>query len=118
MKYPDTVQLATVTSDGYGDKTATVLAQTNAAFIERTALDHALNADNITSDAAVYLDPTNAVVNAKITMLEGTYVLSNQQWYCVKHVVIARRKLLNNAIDNIYCLLEKESGIAYATYVS
>jgi hypothetical protein len=125
MKYIDTVQLATTTNDGYGDQTVTVLTQAKAVFIQRTAVGHDNNADGIVSDAAVYLDPTNAVVTANVYRLEGMYIAANplggsqtQSWYRITHVTVGQRKLLNNAIDNVYCLLEKEAGAPYVTYVS
>lgn len=125
MKYVDTVQLATVTTDGYGDKDVTILSDAKAVFIQRTGVDHALNADNITSDAAVYLDPANSVVNANLYRLEGMYVVAspfgdsrNNSWYRITHVTVGQRKLLDNAIENIYCLLEKEAGAPYVSYVS
>lgn len=33
MKYIDTVQIATTTNDGYGDKTVTVLTDSKAVFV-------------------------------------------------------------------------------------
>lgn len=118
MNYVDTVKLATTTVDGYGDKTATVLADIGAVFIRRSGIVHDGNLDAVQSDAAVYLDPTNDAVAAKLNSLEGLYIVANDEWYRISHVTIAQRKLLNNAIDNVYCLLQKEAGVAYATYVS
>jgi hypothetical protein len=121
MTLNDTVQLATTTADGYGDKTVTVLTDVKAAFIQRISIDHANNADGITSDAAVYLDPRNDVVNANMHRLEGMYILAQgpqDSWYRISHVTIGQRKLLNNIVDNIYCLLDKEAGVAYAANIS
>lgn len=120
MKYPDTVQLATTTNDGYGDKTATMLTECKAAFVRRMAVEHDISATGIVSDATVYLDPKNGAVAAKALAedLKGLYIVYRDNWYSISHVNVAERKLLNNAIDNIYCLLQKESGVAYATYVS
>lgn len=118
MTYPDTVQLATLTTDGYGDKTVTVETESKANFIQRLAVEHSVSADGITSDATVYLDPTNGFVLSKLDSVQGIYISFESEWYRVSHVDIARRKLLNNAIDNIYCQLEKEPGVAYVTYVS
>ena len=118
MNYPDTVQLATTTPDGYGDKTVTVLTDCKASFIRRKGVAHDNNADGTTSDAAVYLDPTNAAVTAKIDDLEGMYIRYRNSWYSVSEAHVAERKLLDNTIDNVYCLLDKEAGVAYATYIS
>lgn len=125
MKLIDTVQLATTTTDGYGDKTVTVLTQSKALFIQRTSVQHQNNSDGITSDAAVYLDPENDVVTANVYRLEGMYIVAkplggtqDASWYRVTHVTVGQRKLLDNAIDNVYCLLEKEAGAPYVSYVS
>lgn len=125
MRYIDTVQLATSTDDGYGDKNVTVLTESKAVFIQRTAVSHDTNADGIVSDATVYLDPTNSVVVANIYRLEGMYIVAspfgdtqNRSWYKITNVTVAQRKLLNNAIDNIYCQLNKIAGAPYVSYVS
>lgn len=118
MTYPDTVQLATLSPDGYGDKNVSVLTDCKANFIRRKGVDHNNNADGITSDAAVYLDPTNPIVVARLDDLEGLYVRYRSKWYSVSEAHVAERKLLNNAIDNIYCLLDKQAGVAYASYIS
>lgn len=125
MKLIDTVQLATDTTDGYGDKTVTLLTQSKALFIQRSAVEHDTSSDGITSDAAVYLDPTNQIVLDNAYRLEGMYIVANPlggtqnaSWYRVTHVTVGQRKLLDNAIDNVYCLLEKEAGAPYVSYVS
>lgn len=121
MVYPDTIKLATTTSDVYGDKTVTVLDEVSACFIKRASVSHDNNADSKMSDATVYLMPTNAVVLAKKNELEGMYIIcspfSNSDWYMVTSVNIAERKLLDNAIENIYCRLKKVAGLPYV-YIS
>jgi hypothetical protein len=121
MRYLDTVQLVATTPDGYGDRTATVLTDAGALFIQRASVIHNGNADGtgagITYDASVYLDPQNPIVANNLDKLEGMYIVFGG-WYRVAHVIVARRKLLNNAIDNIHCLLEKEPGVTYDTHVS
>lgn len=118
MKYPDTVKLATTTSDGYGDKTVTVLDEIPAAFIKRAGVLHNNNGSDVeTSDAAVYLLPSNAKVLEKKDELEGMYIIvapyGDNNWYRISSANIAERKLLNNTIDNIYCRLQKIAGLAY-----
>ena len=119
MKYPDTVKLATTSSDGYGDKTVTVLDEIPAAFIKRASVIHADNADAETSDAAVYLLPTNEKVLEVKDDLEGMYIIvspfGENNWYRISKVNIAERKLLNNTIDNVYCRLQKVAGLAYVS---
>lgn len=118
MTYPDTVKLATTTVDGYGDKTVTVVDEIPASFIKRAGVVHNSNTEGETSDAAVYLLPTNAKVLENKDKLEGMYIIvspfNESNWYKISSVNIAERKLLNNVIDNVYCRLEKVAGIAYA----
>ena len=119
MKYPDIVKLATTTEDGYGDKSLVVLDEIPAAFIKRAGTEHATNADEEVSDAAVYLLPTNAVVDEKKDDLEGMYIIvapfGDNNWYRISRANVAERKLLNNAIDNVYCRLQKVAGLAYVS---
>lgn len=119
MKYPDTIKLATTSSDGYGDKTVTFLDEVPAAFIKRAGIIEGQNREGETSDAAVYLLPTHATVLEKMDDLEGMYIqcepFSGNNWYRISSATIAERKLLNNTIDNVYCRLEKVAGLAYAS---
>jgi len=121
MKYPDTVRLATTTSDGYGDRAVTVLDEIPASFIKRAGVTRGANTEGETSDAAVYLLPTHAKVLEKKDELEGMYIIvapfGDNNWYRISSANIAERKLLNNTIDNVYCRLEKVAGLAYV-YVS
>lgn len=117
MRYPDTVKLATVSTDGYGDKTVESVEEIPAAFIKRAGVLHNNNTEGETTDAAVYLQPTNATVLEHKDELEGMYIVappfSENNWYRITSANIAERKLLNNAIDNVYCRLEKVAGLAY-----
>lgn len=122
MRLVDTVKLATTTVDGYGDKAVSVLTEVNSLFIQRSAVEHSGNADGITSDATVYLDPVNTVVLANMYRLEGMYIIAQpfgqateEAWYRITHVTVGQRKLLDNTIDNIYCSLEKVAGLAYVS---
>lgn len=120
MKLIDTVKLATTTVDGYGDKAVTVLTEVKALFIQKSSIMHSENADSITSDATVYLDPLNTIVLTNAFRLEGMYIiaqpfgqLTQESWYQITNVTVGQRKLLNNAVDNIHCSLKKVAGLAY-----
>lgn len=120
MRLIDTVKLATTTVDGYGDRTVTILTDVKSLFIQRSAITHSTNADGITSDATIYLDPTNTIVLDNAFKLEGMYIISqpfgestDEAWYRITNVTVGQRKLLNNAVDNIHCNLEKVAGLAY-----
>lgn len=122
MTLTDTVKLATTAPDGYGDRTVTVLTDVKSLFIQRTSMDHSSNIESHDSDASVYLDPTNSVVLENMFRLEGMYIiaqpfgqLTDKAWYRITHVSVAQRKLLNNAIDNIHCQLDKVAGVAYVS---
>lgn len=120
MKLIDTVKLATTTVDGYGDRTATVLTDVKSLFIQRSSIMHSDNADSVMSDATIYLDPANTIVLANAFRLEGMYIISqpfgqltDEAWYRITNVTVGQRKLLNNAVENIHCNLEKVAGLAY-----
>lgn len=119
MKYPDTIRLATTSSDGYGDKTVASFNEIPASFARRKGYAHANNSEGDTSDATVYLLPTNPTVLSKMKKLEGMLLqlepYSDDDWYRVSSVDIAERKLLDNAIDNVYCRLQKVAGVAYVS---
>lgn len=121
MKYPDTIRLVTISTDGYGDNSVIAFDEIPAAFIKRAGVVHGENIEGEISDAAVYLLPTNAVVLNKKDDLEGMYLhaepFSDKNWYKISSANIAERKLLNNAIDNVYCRLQKVAGLAYV-YIS
>jgi len=120
MNYPDTVKLVQVKGDMYGDKSATSVETISASFIKRAGVTHGENIEGETSDAAVYLQPIATVLN-KRDDLEGMYIhaepFSNSSWYKISTVNVAQRKLLNNAVDNVYCRLEKVAGLA-SVYIS
>jgi hypothetical protein len=107
MRYPDAVKLATTTSDGYGDKTLVTLDEIPATFARRKGYAHTNNSEGETSDATVYLLPSNPTVLSKMNDLQGMYIqlapYLDGNWYRITSVDIAERKLLNNAIDNVYC---------------
>lgn len=115
MNYPDTIKLAHATPDGYGDKTVTSFTTIPATFIKRAGVTRDNHSEGETSDAAVYLRPAEAV--AYKDDLEGMFLLAepftDKNWYKIAHANVAQRKLLNNAIDNIYCRLEKIAGPPY-----
>lgn len=119
MKYPDTIRLATTAPDGYGDKTVTAFDEIPASFARRKGYAHATNSEGETSDATVYLLPTNSAVLSKKNNLEGMLLqlapYSDDNWYRISSVDIAERKLLDNVIDNVYCRLQKVAGVAYVS---
>ena len=118
MNYPDIIKLASGTSvDGYGDRTVTLTEEIPAAFIRRAGTDHSDGADAETTNATVYLFPTHSAVLSRLDDLEGMYLLASpfgqSNWYKIESANVAERKLLNNAIDNVYSRLQKVAGLAY-----
>jgi len=122
MVLKDTVKLATTTEDGYGDRTATVLADVVCLFIQKTSYEQGSNSEGVVSDATVYLDPRNPTVLANAYRLEGMYVIAQSfgsaeqdSWYRIQSASVGQRKLLDNQVDNIYCHLEKVAGLPYVS---
>ena len=120
MVLKDTVKLVTTTPDGYGDKTATLLSDVKCLFIQKTGYERDGNQEGVNSDATIYLDKTNPVVLANFYRLEGMYIVANpfgqpeqDSWYRIMDMSVGQRKLLDNAIDNIHCNLEKVAGVPY-----
>ncbi len=122
MILKDTVKLATTTVDGYGDKTVTVLTEVKSLFIQRTSVNHNQGAEMVQSNAVVYLDPKNAIVLNNAYRLEGMYIIAQpfgqtqpESWYKISSVTVGQRKLLDNAVENIHCQLDKVAGLAYVS---
>lgn len=122
MVLKDTVKLATTVVDGYGDKTVTVLDEVVCLFIQKSSYERGEGNEGVASDATVYLDPRNPTVLDNAYRLEGMYIIAESfgsteqdSWYRIQSVSVGQRKLLNNAIDNIYCRLEKVAGLPYVS---
>lgn len=122
MRLTDTVKLATTTVDGYGDKTVTVLTDVSSLFIQRSGVEHSQNAEEVVSDASVYLDPKNTVVLENMYRLEGMYIIAqpfgqsqSESWYKIRSINVGQRKLLDNVVENIHCQLDKVAGLAYVS---
>ena len=126
MRLIDTVLLVDTNSDGYGDKAIVSKTSVKSLFIQRSSYVHGGNTEGLMSDAAVYLDPKNPKVLEALRRdrkdgrvgLDGMYIIAQmfgepdgESWYRISSVNVGRRKLLNNAIDNIYFRLEKVAGI-------
>lgn len=114
IKLKDVVQLAATTSDGYGDKAVTVLADVNSLFLQNSGNAHANNADIANSDAHVYLDKDNVALTSRGYRIEGMYIVADpfgagadESWYRISRVVIGQRKLLANNVDNVHAFLRK-----------
>lgn len=110
----DVCQLATTTSDGYGDKSVEVLTTIDCLFLQSTGNSHSSNVEIATSDAHVYLDIENPVIKNKGYRIEGMYLLinpfgadDNESWYKISRVVVGQRKLLDNSVDNVHAYLQK-----------
>lgn len=110
----DTCQLATVSSDGYGDKSVEVLSTIDCLFLQSTGNSHSSNVEIATSDAHIYLDIENPLIKGKGYRIEGMYLMVNpfgaedsESWYKITRVVVGQRKLLNNEVDNVHAYLQK-----------
>lgn len=110
----DTCQLATVSSNGYGDKAIQTLTTVKCLFLQSTGNTHSANVEIATSDAHVYLDIDNPIIRDKGYRLEGMFLMVNpfgadddESWYKISRVVVGQRKLLTNEVDNVHAYLQK-----------
>lgn len=110
----DTCQLATVSSNGYGDKSVELLTTINCLFLQSTGNSHSSNVEIATSDAHVYLDINNPILKDKGYRIEGMYLNvnpfgadENETWYKIARVVVGQTKLTTNRVDNVHAFLQK-----------
>lgn len=110
----DTCQLATITTDGYGDRNIEVLTTIDCLFLQGTGEVHSSNTEVQTSDAHVYLDINNSAIKDIGYRIEGMYLLINpfgadesRSWYKIASVKVGQRKLLTNDVDNVHAFLER-----------
>ncbi len=109
----DTCQVATIVSDGYGDRTVT-LESIDCLFLQHSGNTHSNHVEYVNSDAHVYLDIDNPIIKDVGYRIEGRYVLVNpfgatesESWYKIIQVVVGQRKLLTNEVDNVHAFLQK-----------
>lgn len=113
MTYKDTVTLAEMVSDGYGDKRVSEVQDILGLFLHSTGNSHSNNVDIATSDAHVYLNHEDPLVLEKGYKLEGMYLRENtlnapnDTWYKIERVQLGERKLLTNEVDNVHAFLQK-----------
>lgn len=114
IRLDDIVQIAETVSDGYGDKTVSILTDINACFLQGSGNTHANNADVSEADAHVYLDIDNPILVERGYRIEGMYIVADpfgqdtdESWYRVTRVKVGQRKLLGNDVDNVHAFLKK-----------
>lgn len=122
IEYKDTIRLAEVVIDGYGNEKLTNLESVPALFVQNTGFDHNNNQDAVTADAIAYIDPANEYIQSVFNRLEGMLVIANrfgsadsESWYRITDVAVGEDKLLDNRIDNIQVLLKKSTAINYVS---
>lgn len=110
----DTLTLAEMVSDGYGDKSVVELTDINCLFLQSTGNSHSGNVEIANSDAHVYLDIDHPEIKGRGYRIEGMYLKANPfgasddaSWYKITRVVVGQRKLLNNEVDNVHAFLQK-----------
>lgn len=114
MTYKDTVTLAEMVSDGYGDKSLDTATEIQCLFLQSSGETHAGNVTSTTSDAHAYLNHVDPVVLDKGYRLEGMFIKAtpfgtpdDESWYKITRVEIGQRKLLENDVDNVHVFLQK-----------
>ena len=110
----DTCIIAQTVSDGYGDTVATTLTEANCLFLQSSASRFSGTVEAKESDAHVYLDIHNPILENLGYRIEGMYLVINpfgaseeEAWYRITRVVVGQRKLLDNDIDNVHAYLRK-----------
>jgi len=118
IDYKDKVELIDPKYDAYGSETPDTRSEVQGLFIQNTGFSHGINADTISADATLYVDPTNAFVLANYHRLEGMLVIANpiggektQSWYRISDVRIGRDNLITNKIQTVVLSLRKSTGI-------
>lgn len=110
IKTPDTGYIASLTKDGYGDVTISVMNEIACAFFQQFSQEQATNQELTQSDAYAYLDIDNAYIKSLGYKLEGLYFKINpfgaDQWYVITSVEVGQRKLLTNEVNNVLINLQ------------
>lgn len=119
IKLKDTIKLViTSAPNGYGDTTVESLVDLKCLFNQSTGSTHNQHIDYINSDASAYIDFNNVEVVNRAYRLEDMYIIANlfngsesESWYKISRVVIARKKLTCNKIDNVRIYLDKSEAL-------
>lgn len=119
IDYKDTIKLVTTTdTNAYGKPVVDEVVSTKALVAMNTGTAHVANTQAVTSDAVVYIDPTDEFVSDNYYRLEEMYVVIElfstpqaKAWYKVVGVSVARDALLCNDIDTVSLTLVKAAGL-------
>lgn len=122
LTYNDSIRLVEPIIDNYGGERIGQIETVACIFISRSGTSHGTNQDAITTDASLYIDPTNNFVINNFNRLEEFMVIANRfnsvdsdSWYKVVNVSVGMDKLLENKIDNIKLSLKKTVGLSYVS---
>lgn len=122
IDYKDIVQIIKPIADGYGSEKIGEVESIPALYIQNTGWNRGPNRMDVTSDAEMYVDPTNSFVMENWNRLDGMLVIANpfsspasDAWYRIVNVSIGQDKLLSNTIDNIRVQLKKTTEIPYVS---
>lgn len=121
LEYQDTVTFVITTldtSNGYADQTVTGQQDVPAIVELNTGYIHQGGQDIVTSDARIYVDPTNAFISDNYYRLEEMNVVIDlfdtpeaRGWYRVETATVNRDHLLGNDIDNVELRLKKTADL-------
>lgn len=122
LTYKDSVQLVDPVVDSYGAEKIGQVEEVPALFIQNTGWGHSNNADEVTSNAEIYIDPAHWFVAQNVYRLEDMLVIANpfsgtqaDAWYRIVDVTVGQDKLLTNQIDNVRLELKKTTEIPYVS---
>lgn len=123
MDFQDQVTLVLTTPDSYGTPLISDTHVVGAIVIFGgigTVFTH--NEDVVTADVTVYLDPSDAWVQANHYRMEELLVVAplfnipqQEAWYKVRDAKVSRDVLLTNQIDSVRLSLKKTSSIGYVS---
>lgn len=119
INYIDTVTLVTTTVNEYATEVVDEQIDVPAVVQLNTGYVHSANQDAVTSDAVVYIDPSDAFVSANHNRLEEMLLITclydtalTEDWYKITNVDVIRGHQLRSRIDNIRLDLKKTTQIA------
>lgn len=114
LKFNDDVVLALVTFDDYGKGTISSQSPAKAAIDFSSGYSHTNNADELNSDAIMFLPADNQFAIDNFYRMEEVLVKlqlfgmpDSQAWFKVTKADVARDTQLCNEADHIECFLKK-----------
>lgn len=114
IQFKDPATLVLTRPDQYGTEVVDEQAEVFAAIDLNTGYSHSSNQDVVTSDAIIFLNPTDEFIRENYYRLEEVLVVidlfgtpESRAWYKITQVNVARDTQLCNEVDHIEAQLKK-----------